>query len=196
MCNPTEPCFKIVPTANTDAALGPTVTSYYELWRFFEDRGGLDKERMITMVTWLLAFAAVVLGYIATNPIVFSGPRACAEQPVQLAIFSAIGVAICLFTTKLINEFATHARSNFIKTDYCKARIFNLDETLKSEFQDDDFDKHGKIRQDVALRVKLRRVGSVFRNFLMITAVVFLIFVVLGTWGIISTFHPPASCVP
>ena len=148
------------------------------------------------MVTWLLAFAAVVLGYIATELITFNGLSPCAQHPVQLTIFSALGAAICPFTTKLINEFATHARSNFIRADYCKAKIQNLDEALKPKFQDHDFNENGKIKQDISLRVKLRRLGSIFRNFLTITAAIFLMFVGLGVFGIISIAYPTASCVP
>jgi len=43
------------------------IQHYIALWQHYEDRGGSDKDRMVTVVTWLLAFAAVILGFIATK---------------------------------------------------------------------------------------------------------------------------------
>src|SRR4051812_42157101 len=41
----------------------PKRSEYLEMMRFFEEAGARDKDSMITIVTWLLAFAAVIIGF-------------------------------------------------------------------------------------------------------------------------------------
>ena len=45
---------------------------YYDLWKYCEEVGGKDKDRMVTIVTWLLAFAIAILGYIIIKEIDFN----------------------------------------------------------------------------------------------------------------------------
>ena len=41
----------------------PPDTASTDLWKFFETRGAEQKESMFKLVTWIVGFAAVVLGF-------------------------------------------------------------------------------------------------------------------------------------
>src|SRR5262245_3006337 len=117
---------RIQPASNEDRSQGPTVQDYFALWRFFEERGAKDKDHMITLVTWLLAFAAVIIGFIAKEHVRYQ-PSPCSTDSGSILLYAAVGLFMCFLAVKLVLEFAGHARINFIKADYSVARIPGLD---------------------------------------------------------------------
>ena len=38
-------------------------TPSIDLWKFFEERGAEQKESLFKLITWIIGFAAVVLGF-------------------------------------------------------------------------------------------------------------------------------------
>ena len=53
----------------TDPALSPWIKEdlALEVWKYYGSIGGADKDRMITMVTWLLGISGGIVGFYATG---------------------------------------------------------------------------------------------------------------------------------
>ena len=47
-------------------------THDYDLWKYYGAIGGADKDRMIQIVSWLLAFSSGILGAYASNQLGFA----------------------------------------------------------------------------------------------------------------------------
>jgi hypothetical protein len=199
----------------------PKRSEYLEMMRFFEDAGARDKDSMITIVTWLLAFAAVIIGFVATQQVHYR--PFCTKDPVATAIFSGIGILVCGLASKLVLEFAEHARSNFIKADYSSSRVHDLDRIFCGEMTLMDLShaevrtgemtlmdlshgevktgemtvmdlSHAKVRTKVGYRVVLKRVGRIFRNFLVFAALLGLALFGLFCFGIGTAFDLVPKC--
>src|SRR5262245_64983223 len=117
---------RIKPASNEDCSQGPTDQDYFALWLLFEERGAKDKDHMITLVTWLLAFAAVIIGFIAKEHVRYQ-PSPCSKDSGAILLYAAVGLFMCYLAVKLVLEFAGNVRINLIKTDYNVARIHSFD---------------------------------------------------------------------
>src|SRR5215211_5465486 len=72
----------LIPTSETSSK------HYVELWRHFEEQGAKNKDHMITLVTWLLAFVAAIIGFVTTQYVDFD--NICIKNPVALVLFPLI----------------------------------------------------------------------------------------------------------
>jgi len=98
---------------------------YLDLWMYFEEVGGKDKDRMVTIVTWLLAFAAVILSYIITQSDL---------DPTQRAILALIGIFISSMSSLFIYAYGAYANRYWYWADLLKEYIIeDLNETHKTE---------------------------------------------------------------
>jgi hypothetical protein len=189
---------RIQPASNQD----PTISDYIALWRFFEERGAKDKDHMMTSVTWLLAFAAVIIGFIVKEHFRYQ-PSFCIKDPGAIIIFSAVGLFVCILAIYLVLEFARHARRNFIKADYSVARIPGLD--LIFIGLDVELRENGRwlsrddLQDDLSIREAgrsgvLARVGKIFRNFIGISAAFGFVLLVLVWLGAAAMLGKIPSC--
>jgi hypothetical protein len=167
---------------NDDQKQGLTVEDYRNMWQFFEERGALDKERLVAIVTWLLAFTAVIIGYIATQQLLYR--PICTKDPVATALFAIVGIFVCHLARKITYEFARHARSNFIKADYCAAKIPNMEKTFFRRVPEHDLDNTFAVKDKVDNCIVLARAGSIFRNFVnMANCSTVILLILLGFGG-------------
>ena len=67
---------------------------YFERWKHFDSIAGSDKDRMVTIVNWLLGFAVALLGYIAKETFDFG--KFCFTSPEEAVFFSIAGIIICV----------------------------------------------------------------------------------------------------
>lgn len=61
-----------------------------EIWKHFANTGGTDKERMVTIVTWLLLLSVTAIGYGVTEFIEFQWPLDVKKSKVGAAAALAI----------------------------------------------------------------------------------------------------------
>lgn len=92
-----------------------TANHALEAWKHFASTGGADKNTMVTVVSWLLAFSSTIIGYIVTNPlksdsIVFS-------KPVATLILAGIGFVTSVAAGLVAIIYGRYARTNWARAD-------------------------------------------------------------------------------
>jgi amino acid transporter len=103
-----------------------TLQDNIDLWKYFESIGGGDKDRMITIVTWLLAFATALLAYIATKDIDLT--RLKVKNPREAIAFAVLGLFICAISGYVIYALAEHADRNWERASIYRTKIPGLSE--------------------------------------------------------------------
>ncbi|MHC4399189.1 MAG: hypothetical protein ACYTG0_05890 [Planctomycetota bacterium] len=115
------------------AKQGPRIQSdridYVALWQYFEKRGSELKGTMLQVLTWLIGFAAAILGYAVDKTIGFD-PAPSVKQPLLLLVLAAVGIAIIVYAEIVIREFGEHINRNFDRAAYSRIGNKPLDEIL------------------------------------------------------------------
>ena len=137
-----------------------SVQFYLELYKFFEFAGGQDKNRAITITTWLLGAVGALLLYMF-------GENGNATQ-VKLA--AGLGVAICAFAAFLIMLFGAYATHNW---DRAKTCLDQLEATCGLELPEADGWKR------LFVRPHKGNLAIVFKYFLLLVIVLVAIFILI-----------------
>jgi hypothetical protein len=116
-----------IPPANTD----PDTNLYrlsnaerIQLWQHFVSTGGTDKEKMITITIWLLAFSATLLGYIATAAVDFE--KRCLSVPPKAGTAAVLGLLVSVFAWYIVWAYRSHATWNWNKANTYAPAGFGL----------------------------------------------------------------------
>jgi hypothetical protein len=96
---------------------------YYDLWKYYNGVGSRDKDRMITIVTWHLGTAVLIIGYMTTQ--LFEMGR------VEAILLACLSVFICLVSIFWIYAFAGYANRCWNIADRCEEYIEGLYEFTK-----------------------------------------------------------------
>jgi hypothetical protein len=84
-----------------------------QLWQHFVSTGGTDKERMITITTWLLAFSATLLGYGVIEAVDFA--KLCIKVPSKAYVSAFLGICVSIFALCIVLAYHIHATWNWKK---------------------------------------------------------------------------------
>jgi hypothetical protein len=83
-----------------------------ELWKHHASFGGEDKNRMVTITTWLLGFSAAIFWYAVTKlPLSNSG------DALRIILISILGISISVFAAYISLLFSGYANQNWEKAD-------------------------------------------------------------------------------
>ena len=167
-----------------------TPQEIFELWKHFESVGGNDKDRMVSIVTWLLAFAAAVLAYIGTKDINFESWSV--ENPIEAVFFSILGMFICAVSGFLVYAFGVHANRYWYRADL----LINCIPDLRDFFlESEDLPIWGRRKY---YRKFIKKVGHshdpkeglalVFKVFLWFTGFLFYFFLLIIVLSAIEIF--------
>jgi hypothetical protein len=85
-----------------------------DLWKFFEERGTQQKASMYQLVTWIIGFAAVVLGFAVKEG--FEGHFATAH-PRVLCIFGGVGLVVLGLAFLIIRDHGKHINRTYGRAD-------------------------------------------------------------------------------
>ena len=109
---------------------------YFERWKHFDSIAGSDKDRMVTIVNWLLAFAVAILAYIAKET--FNWKEFCLTSPEEALFFSIAGICICVNAFYLVSAFGAYANNNwYIAGEYANRIPYLIDyKTLKKRLEE------------------------------------------------------------
>jgi hypothetical protein len=107
---------------------------YFDLYKFFESRADTIKASMFESVTWVVGFAAAVLGFVVATFVDFSTDPVSVKHPMAAIISSCGGVILCVYALFLLYDAANHILRNWDRANTCAARVKGLpDLTLASE---------------------------------------------------------------
>jgi hypothetical protein len=94
---------------------GRTVDQDLELWKHHASTGGKDKDRMVTIASWLLGFSAVILWYIVTNLIV---SKTLELREPKIAILTAVlGIGVSILALYISLLYGGYSNQNWGKAD-------------------------------------------------------------------------------
>jgi hypothetical protein len=92
---------------------------YLELWKYFEARADDLKEHMFESVTWIIGFAAAVLGFIIGKFVDFSGPALAVKEEWLAVGFCGVGLLLCAYAGLMLAESADHIKGNWARSKRC-----------------------------------------------------------------------------
>ena len=71
--------------------------NYLELWQYFEDKATRVKGAMFNTITWVIGFAAALLGFIFAKITDFDISKSKIPLPLLMILLSIAGLVICLY---------------------------------------------------------------------------------------------------
>lgn len=83
------------------------------VWQHFASAGGADKNRMVTVTTWILAFSGVILWHLLTTLL----PGWKVERPEIAIIISIVGFVVSILAIVVVMTYAGYANRNWAKAD-------------------------------------------------------------------------------
>ena len=174
---------------------------YFELWRYCEEVGGRDKDRMVTIATWLLAFALAILAYLFVQL-----EKNCWVPNSLLELFfpTIAGLVICGLAGLLIYAYGAYANRYWFMADWIKLnKIDGL-----SEFHDTDVFINAMENEKAPNRIDKKIIKrfyrdkhsiydfpttqglvGIFKIMLGATVGLFLLFVILVIYGLTLAIH-------
>jgi len=86
-----------------------------EAWKHFASTGGVDKERMVTIATWLLAFSASIFGYVVTQ--LFDFASFTFNNASMAAFLASVGTFVSFVGGYVVLLYAAYANWNWRRAD-------------------------------------------------------------------------------
>lgn len=93
-----------------------SISDYIELWKHYAAFGGEDKNRMVTIASFLLGVSAAVLGVIVSLPME-NNEWITFQQPRQAVMISALGIIISGIAAYIVLLYAGYSNQNWRKAD-------------------------------------------------------------------------------
>ena len=99
-----------------------TESDYLDLYKFFQSRADELKSNMFANVTWVLGFAAAVLGFAVGKFVSF---KSTGIEVVQVGVALAscvVGALLCFYAILLLRDAAAHIRGNWERSKDCESK--------------------------------------------------------------------------
>jgi len=77
-----------------------------DLWKFFEEKATQQKETTFKLVTWIVGFAGVLLGFIVMQG--FEKGFEKIAHTIMVILFCAVGVGFTLMTFLIVRDHGQH----------------------------------------------------------------------------------------
>jgi hypothetical protein len=143
-------------------------TEYIDLWKYYQDKAISVKGAMFNTITWIIGFAAALLGFIFAKISNFDCTKAIISLPCLIVLLSIAGIVICLYAFMALGESAKQIRKHWKRADNCWEKIEG-------------------IKKIVDKREENEETGIQIWNQLRLLVGVFIIaFIAILTWGYIT----------
>ena len=86
-----------------------------DLWKFFEQRGAEQKESLFKLVTWIVGYAAVVLGFAVKEG--FEKGLEKIAHPFMVSILGCVGLAVVVLAFFIVRDHGLHINRTFARAD-------------------------------------------------------------------------------
>ena len=104
-------------------------TYLFNLWKHYEEAGGTDKNRMISLSTWLLALAGTILGFLMKESINLEEPAI--SQPHVVIGGSILGILLAILAILIVRGFAFYANLNWASANIIAEDLAPIPDTRK-----------------------------------------------------------------
>jgi hypothetical protein len=105
---------------------------YLKLWMYFQDRADNIKEAMFKTLTWIVGYAAALLGFIFLILTNYETTKAAVARPLIVALAAVAGLVICLYSWFALSESAKHIQRNWTHAIACGKQVDGLAAILRS----------------------------------------------------------------
>jgi hypothetical protein len=157
-----------------------------------------------TILTWLLGFASVLVGFVLSQGLItLNAISISLNQPLYLLVLSLIGIALTLYSAALIQDYGMHIKRNWARAEGLVEVIQPLQDILDSG-KDNISDKGSKQQNSIlenlkSLNILLKVSGSSLPQFcehlLLFTSLFFMVFIIFLLLAIISSIALVVSTV-
>lgn len=106
---------------------------YLDLWKYFQSRADDLKAQMFERVTWIIGFAAAVLGFTFDKFADLNGGALTPEQKWLAVGLCGVGLLLCAYAGLVLAEHARHIQRNWARSDRCKGHLIGLREVIKGD---------------------------------------------------------------
>lgn len=110
---------------------------YLKLWMYFEGRADKVKEAMFKTLTWIIGFAAALLGFISHNLVEFDASKASVPLSRLVIVSAAAGLVICLYGWFMLSESGKHIARNWARAERCAAQVTGLEAIISGDGKKD-----------------------------------------------------------
>lgn len=104
---------------------------HLKLWMYFQNRADNVKEAMFKTVTWIVGYAAALLGFIFLILTNYDTTKATVARSSVVALAAVAGLVICLYSWFALSEAAKHIQSNWAHADACLGQVEGLDAIVR-----------------------------------------------------------------
>ena len=91
-----------------------------EFWKHYAGFGGEDKNRMVTIASWLLGLSAAMLGYIVSETI--SPESFSVTEPVKALLLSVVGLGVSIVAAYIAVLYGGYSNRNWEMADRIASR--------------------------------------------------------------------------
>lgn len=156
-----------------------STSDYVELWKHHAAFGGEDKNRMVTIASFLLGVSAAILGVIVSLPME-DGQWISFQQPRQAVMFSLLGIIISGIAAYIALLYAGYSNQNWKKADDIAERYGWKDLSVPLSQAADKLRPLARISEKLARPCDPKReIAPVFAVFAALSTVFFLIHLII-----------------
>ena len=115
-----------------------------DLWKYFQDRADMLKERQWTIGTWILTLLSGVAAFsLSQETLSITRTGIAVGKPLPAFVLGLVGILICGYGWIVIRNYGHHIQRNWDRADRVKKRIPDLDIFWKGQNSGDNFCRQG-----------------------------------------------------
>jgi hypothetical protein len=100
---------------------------YIDLYKFFQLRADSIKTSLFQSVTWVVGFAAAILGFVFNKCFDFESTSSVTIQEDFGIVLCSVGGLLCLYGLFLLYDGRNHILGNWDLANQCAAEVPNLE---------------------------------------------------------------------
>ena len=109
-----------------------------ELWKYFQDRADMLKERQWTVGTWILTLLSGVAAFsLSQETLSITRTGMAANKPLPAFVLGLVGILICGYGWVVIRNYGSHIQRNWDRAERVKDQIHDLDSYWGGKRSDD-----------------------------------------------------------
>ena len=125
-----------------------------ELWKYFQDRADMLKERQWTIGTWILTLLSGVAAFsLGQETLSITRTGIAVGKPLPAFVLGLVGILICGYGVIVIRNYGTHIQRNWERANRAKKKIAGLDAIRNGETRDDQQGWRSLPRESIYLLV-------------------------------------------
>jgi hypothetical protein len=125
-----------------------------DLWKYFQNRADMLKERQWTIGTWIVTLLSGVAAFsLNQKTLSITRTGVAIGKPLPALAIGVVGMLICGYGWVVTNDYGKHIRRNWDRAERVKEQIIGLDAFWKGDNPDSQQSRRGLPRESIYLRV-------------------------------------------